>query len=225
MVVRGEIAEGTLLSPESELMAFFGVSRPTLREAFRVLESESLIKIERGTRGGVRVRRPCRQTLARYVGLILEYEGVTLRDVHNARETIEARTVVQLTMDRAPAVIAQLEEIVEREATLQPSSDEVDQLTDFHGAIAQLSKNKTLQMVNEMLHHIIVKSNCSLQRATGASAEQAVRRSAKTHRTILDLIKRGEAERAGETWSAHLRNTEEFLFTRAELLRVVDLLE
>jgi GntR family transcriptional repressor for pyruvate dehydrogenase complex len=225
MLVRGEIPEGTILSPESGLMALFRVSRPTLREAFRVLESESLIKMERGTRGGARVHRPCQQTLARYAGLILEYEGVTLRDVHNARVTIEEPVIVQLAKDRPPALIAQLEAIVEREATLQPGSEAVDQLADFHAAIAQLSRNKTLRMINEMLHHIAMRGNCSVQATTGAPAERAVRRSAKTHRTILDLVKRGEAERAGELWSAHLRSAEEFLFNGAELATVVDLLE
>lgn len=48
MFIRGEITEGTMLPPESELMERFGVSRPTLREAFRVLESESLIQVQRG---------------------------------------------------------------------------------------------------------------------------------------------------------------------------------
>jgi DNA-binding FadR family transcriptional regulator len=100
MFIRGEIPEGTMLPPESELMERFGVSRPTLREAFRVLESESLIEVQRGVRGGARVTRPRRKTLARYAGLILEYEGVTLKDVYDARVTLETPMIVQLAKDR-----------------------------------------------------------------------------------------------------------------------------
>ena len=39
-------------------MERFGVSRPTLREAFRGLESESLISVRRGAHGGARVHLP-----------------------------------------------------------------------------------------------------------------------------------------------------------------------
>jgi GntR family transcriptional regulator, transcriptional repressor for pyruvate dehydrogenase complex len=224
MLVRGEITEGTMLPPESELMERFGVSRPTLREAFRVLESESLIKVERGVRGGARVHRPRRETLARYAGLILEYEGVTLKDVYDARITIETPMVVQLAKDQNEAVIAELEEIVNREAQLK-GTEAIDARTDFHAAIARLSGNKTLQMINEMLHHIIEKGNRSLQPSTGPRAEQAARRSSKTHRMVLDLIKAGDADKAGELWSRHLRKAEEFLLSGSELSTVVDLLE
>ncbi|MEU1168737.1 GntR family transcriptional regulator, partial [Streptomyces sp. NPDC005921] len=37
-IVRGELKPGDALPPESGLMEQFGISRPTLREAFRVLE-------------------------------------------------------------------------------------------------------------------------------------------------------------------------------------------
>ncbi len=225
MVVRGEIAEGTMLPPETALMERFGVSRPTLREAIRVLESESLIEMQRGAHGGARVARPQRETLARYAGLILERESVTLRDVYDARIAIEIPMIKQLASDQNLAVITELEDIVAREATLAPGSRGVDQLTDFHAAIARLSSNHTLRIISEMLHHIIEKANRSLQPTTGPRAEQALRRSAKTHRMVLDLIKAGEAEKAGELWTKHLQKAEEFLFANSEMSTVVDLLD
>ena len=225
MFIRGEIAEGTMLPSESELMERFGVSRPTLREAFRVLESESLIVVQRGVHGGARVTRPRRETLARYAGLILEYEGVTLKDVYDARMALETPMVVQLAKQRNAKVIAELEQIVEAEEQLKPGSDAVVQLTDFHVAIARLSGNKTLQIVSDMLHHIIVNANRSLQPTEGARAEQAIRRSAKTHRMALELIKAGDAEQVGELWKKHLRKTEEFVLSGSELSTVVDLLD
>lgn len=225
MFIRGELPEGSMLPPESELMARFGVSRPTLREAFRVLESESLIEVHRGVRGGARVTRPRRETLARYAGLILEYEGVTVKDVYEARVTLEVPMVEQLALDRDPKVIAELEAIVERESRIQPGSEGVDQLTDFHAAISRLSGNKTLQIVSDMLHHIVEKANRSLQPTKGSRAEQAVRRSAKTHRMVLDMIKAGDADEAGKLWKKHLQKAEEFVLTGAEMSTVVDLLE
>src|SRR5262249_3857192 len=175
MMVRGEIAEGTMLPSESELMERFGVSRPTLREAFRVLESESLIEVQRGVRGGARVSRPQRQTLARYAGLILEFEGATLKDVYDARAALETPMVVQLAKDRNPKAIAALEEILDQEAKLD-GGEGVDKRTEFHAAIARLSGNKTLEIVSSMLHHIIEKANRSLQPATGPRGESAGRR-------------------------------------------------
>ena len=52
-IVRGDLHEGDTLAPEAALMTEFSVSRPTLREAFRVLESEGLINVHRGSRAGL----------------------------------------------------------------------------------------------------------------------------------------------------------------------------
>src|SRR3979409_278065 len=84
-IVRGELKEGDALPPESALMEHFGVSRPTLREAFRVLESEALISVRRGAHGGARVHVPNGDVAARYAALVLEYRGTDLADIHTAR--------------------------------------------------------------------------------------------------------------------------------------------
>ncbi|MGV0045070.1 FadR/GntR family transcriptional regulator [Mycobacterium colombiense] len=224
MFIRGEIPEGALLPPESELMARFGVSRPTLREAFRVLESESLIEVQRGVRGGARFTRPKRETLARYAGLILEYEDVTLKDVYDARATLETPMVIELANRRNPEAIAELEEILEREEQFTGAAG-ISVRTEFHAAIARLSGNKTMQMVSEMLHHIIEKANRSLQPTKGVRAESSAKRASKTHRMLLDLIKAGEGDKAAELWNKHLQKAEEYVLTGAEMSTVVDLLE
>lgn len=224
MFIRGEIAEGTMLPPESELIERFGVSRPTLREAFRVLESESLIEVQRGVRGGARVSRPSRQTLARYAGLILEFEGVTLRDVYDARATLETPMVLQLAKDRNPKAIAELEELLAQEAELS-GSEGVDIRSEFHAAITRLSGNKTLEIVSSMLHHMIEKANRSLQPTTGPRSESAGRRASKTHRMLVDLIKAGDADKAAALWSRHLQKAEDYVLSGAEMSTVVDLLE
>src|ERR1700687_1458657 len=90
MVVDGQLKDGDFLPHETELMAHFHVSRPTLREAVRVLESERLVEVRRGSRTGARVRVPGPEIVARPAGLLLELSGTTLADVMTARIAIEA---------------------------------------------------------------------------------------------------------------------------------------
>lgn len=70
-------------------MEHFQVSRPTLREAVRVLESDQLVEVRRGSRTGAHVRVPGPQIVARPACLLLELSGATLADVTTARIAIE----------------------------------------------------------------------------------------------------------------------------------------
>ena len=71
LIVGGELAEGDSLGHEPELVERFGVSRPSLREALRILEAEGLITVVRGVRGGVVVHEPDERMTARAAALVL----------------------------------------------------------------------------------------------------------------------------------------------------------
>src|SRR5271154_4552587 len=99
MIVEGQLKDGDFLPYEAELMDHFQVSRPSLREAVRVLESDRLIEVRRGSRTGARVRVPGPEIVARPAAFLLELSGATLADVMAARIAIEppaARRLAEL---------------------------------------------------------------------------------------------------------------------------------
>src|SRR5436305_6464125 len=100
-IVRGELKDGDTLSAEGELVERYSVSRPTLREALRSLESEGLLTVTRGSRGGPRVHPPDPRLAARHLGLVLQHRGTTLADLFGARVLIEP-SCVHLVAGSAP---------------------------------------------------------------------------------------------------------------------------
>ena len=60
MIRRGEFGEGGQLPSERELMAFFNVGRPSVREALAALKRKGLVQINNGERA--RVSRPSADT-------------------------------------------------------------------------------------------------------------------------------------------------------------------
>src|SRR5687767_14905824 len=92
-IISGDVVAGDPLPNEAELTALFGVSRPTLREALRLLEADGLIEVKRGVRGGPRVRVPDAAVTARHAAMLLQMRGTTLEDLIGARMIIEPAAV------------------------------------------------------------------------------------------------------------------------------------
>jgi DNA-binding FadR family transcriptional regulator len=114
-IVIGELQEGEPLQVESKLMTQFRVSRPTLRVAFRILETDGLIQVRRGAGGGARARLPQDSTAARSFGMLLQIRGATLGEVLQARTIIEPPLVGQLAVNRTDAELETLKTHIELE--------------------------------------------------------------------------------------------------------------
>ena len=106
-IVDGRLDEGDSLGTEAELVERFEVSRPTLREALRILEAEGLITVVRGVLGGVTVHRPDqRHGQARAAALVLQSRNVDLADVFDASAIIEPAAARSVATSRGRASAA-----------------------------------------------------------------------------------------------------------------------
>ncbi|MFG2959397.1 FadR/GntR family transcriptional regulator [Streptomyces sp. NPDC048291] len=227
MIVRGELTEGESLPSETALMEQFAVSRPTLREAFRVLESESLINVRRGARGGARVQIPEGTVAARYAGVVLEYRGTTLKDVYDARTVIEAPCAGLLAERRTDEDLARLRAAVaEAEGLMDDPSAFIRAHTEFHALVVELAGNQTLGVLNGMVRHIIDQANWSHVDLDAGSPEniRANRRGFRAHVALVDLVAAHRSEAAEELWRVHLQEAEDYLLQSRSMTTVLDLL-
>jgi DNA-binding FadR family transcriptional regulator len=227
-IVRGELKEGDALPPESALMERFGVSRPTLREAFRVLESEALISVRRGARGGARVHTPDGDVAARYAGLVLQFRGTTLADVYEARRTIELTAVAKLATRGSETRLKPLQKnLDEMDAVLDDPIATIHLQEEFHRLLVEASGNQTLTIFEEMIHHIIdLHGETYVTTWTGTPQQRKeAQAGARTHHRLLDLLRERDEEGAVELWARHSDQGSEPVLRGVDAKTVLDLLE
>ena len=205
-IIRGTLRDGDALLSEAELGERFGVSRPTLREALRILESESLITITRGARGGARVVAPSERMVARYVSRYLEFHDVPMTDVNGAMMAIELPAVEKLARSATAADIDALERQldVERKAN-QNWADAISLGTDFHRLLVELSGNRTLSIMHRMIEEVTIASGAQIGLAYDSERGPQTEGFHQVHARIVDLLRDRDVERASTLWSKHWR--------------------
>ncbi|CAN5702709.1 FadR/GntR family transcriptional regulator [soil metagenome] len=221
-IVRGDLPPGETLPPEMNLMEQFGVSRPTLREAFRILEAESLIGVRRGARGGAQVLEPDPMVAARHVGLLLQLQGTTIQDVYEARMVSEpycARILAQVRteedLDALRAVIADLQSLVDAGYEKIPELARWGGTTyRFHEAILQRCGNKTLAVQGAVLADIVAVHLQSVLSQGMTEDEQPARfkRTISSYTKLVKLIEAQDGEGAEAHWRKHMEVAAKYLF-------------
>src|SRR5437764_6642928 len=167
-------------------MEMFGVSRPTLREAFRILEAESLISVRRGARGGARVVSPDIAVAARYVGLLLQVSGTTIADVYEARMATEPAAAGLLAARRSQQDLDDLNACVDHLVGLV-ESDEHFRDADAWSQATQRFRDLILERAG----------NQTLARP---DTHDQLRTLVRSHRKLVLLIEAGDTEAAERHW-------------------------
>lgn len=217
-IVTGKLREDDALPSESALMVDFTISRPTLREAFRILESEGLITVRRGARGGARVLEPSTDVVARYAGLVLQHRGTTVADVLEARVIVEGPAARMLAERRNRVAIAnRLQRLLD---AVDPA--EAGRFHEFNTLVVELTGNQTLMLLTATLEHINQAAAMSYTAKPHKDSEHLGRKAHRTRQKLIDLIRAGDADGAEELWRTHLAEAGRVL-TEGVGKKVVDL--
>jgi GntR family transcriptional repressor for pyruvate dehydrogenase complex len=225
MVVDGQLKEGDFLPNEAELMAHFSVSRPTLREAVRVLESERLVEVRRGSRTGARVRVPGAEIVARPAGLLLELSGATIADVLVARSGIEPLAVRLLAESATAEQLDELEEMLAGDVPAGWESGRMAEATgEFHRRMVEMSGNATLTIISGMLHEITVRHTAFAIKERRQVSKADYDKLLRSYRRLLVLLRAGDAAGAEAHWRKHLDTARELLLKGLETVKVRDVM-
>ena len=185
LIVQGRIATGDFLPTERELVIESALSRTSVRDALRVLESEGLISTKAGRAGGSMVTLPGRESVARSVELFVRTHGIRLDSL------LECRVAVEPTLARLAArqrTAAQLAEMTAIHEAFVASADDVPRYKsinlDWHLAIARASGNEPLTALMEAIATPI-RDAMDYQHVTTSELRAAA---IKAHTVILKAI-------------------------------------
>jgi DNA-binding FadR family transcriptional regulator len=216
-IVMGGLAEGAVLPPEAEMVKRLGVSRPTLRQALRILETEHLITVQRGSRGGTTVRGPSARLASRYLSDLLRYRNVGLGDVLKAQLMIEPVAVALLARRHHDASVAALRELV-AEAPPTGVDDGAAGFADhFHERLVELAGNATLAQYAKLVHYLIRGQLRRIEPPRRDETDTDRRDPADAHSRLVDLIEAGAVHAASNHWHWHLQEIRDQLGQRLDL--------
>lgn len=207
MIVSGELSDGDTLGREAELIERFGVSRPSIREALRILESEHLVTIVRGRLGRVVVRQPDGKATARAAATLLQARNVSVADVVEARgllEPVAARSIAG--MRRRGPIVAELSQLVDEiEVSVRDADAFAAAFARFNGRLVALAGNRTLAVLDEILDEIVSRHVTAVFETRRLEVSlPSRRRGVSSLRHFLELLAAGDPDAAEAHWRAHV---------------------
>lgn len=206
-IVGGEFYDGEPIGREIELIERFGVSRPSLREALRILEAQGLISVLRGVQGGVVARRPDERLTAATAALVLGARNVSLADVSDARVVIEPAAVRLVASARnRKACAKELNALIDAEEAALDDPDAFGPANArFHSELVAMAGNQTLAIVTEMLNEVVARAVTAVSATDDDDRGIATRRrGVRSQRRLAELIAAGKADEAEEHWRTHM---------------------
>lgn len=206
LILCGDLKPDDRLPSERSMMETFHRSRPTVREALRMLERSGYIRTIPGSSGAV-VMHPNNKNLENSLTDALRIGMVSLDDIAEYRLASELATAGWAAQRCTPEDIQAMEQyLAKMEAAIPNSEDFVDMDSGFHGLVAKAAKNDVSQIFSRVFSRLN-RSFAKKKMATMSEEERAamVRRVHSMHLAIFQAIREHDAVQAQKAMEEHLK--------------------
>lgn len=212
MIVQGEIAPGERLPSERKMMDMLKRSRPTIREAMRMLEREGYVKIIPGSNGAV-VQEISLDNVVQSLDTVLQYNRVSLENILEFRRINETSAVRLAAERRTKEDLDALGQVL---AEAEEQMDDIQRFiacdVKFHSLIATAARNEVFGIMFQVCRNVI---GDSIEEAVSAQDMVGQRKMKEEimqmHRNVLECIQKKEPQKAEEAMLYHLQRAEEDL--------------
>jgi DNA-binding FadR family transcriptional regulator len=201
-IIDADLASGTSLPSEKELIEIFGVARTTIREALRLLETRGVIRIRTGPSGGPVVRRPKLSDLGESLSLMMQFSRASLEEIMHARTLLEATTARLAASIIDDGQISRLRDVSENLAgAINDDARFGLENIEFHDIIARASGSTVLRIFLASINNI------SDARNSGVTYTPKFRREiVQDHNEIVEALAAHDANAAEQAMIRHLHN-------------------
>ncbi len=211
-IIAARLEPGSSFATEAELLEQFSVSRPTLRESLKILESQGVLGLRPGPGGGIIVRKPSIDMLAHGLSVFLRMREVPFLTVLRAREVIEPALTAEAALNGTEADFADLEASIARMKNLQGARDQdafLEENRAFHGIIARASGNKVLEVFWSTIS-VLAGGEHHGVRYSASNQEHVI----AAHERILKACRKRNGEAAATAMQTHVMDLENLVRTR-----------
>ena len=203
MLAKG-LQPGDRLGREEDLAREFGVSRPTLREALRVLSSSYLIRASKGPGGGIFVAATPEQGIGRLltdsVASMLSSQSIDIDELLETRMLLEVPLAGLAAQRATDADIERLGQVIDSAKGHEDEKERVLALdTDLHRLVAEIAGNRLAAAFMEWVGDVLQPS---LDELIAPAVVDAV--VVEQHRDVVRAIERGDPTAAERAMREHL---------------------
>jgi DNA-binding FadR family transcriptional regulator len=209
-IINGNLKPGDVLPPELKLKELFNVSRPSIREALRVLEQRGLIIIKSGAKGGAVVIDASTSNITENLDLLMQLKKVQIQDLNEYRAHVEpivaalaAERATLADIERLNILKAEADRIAQKEDVTLSNYQPID--VAMHMLIAEIARNPLFEASLKMIHNKMVYSKVIYPYdSIHERSKDLIMKNIKDFSELVEAIEQRSPEKAKSVMKRHL---------------------